>query len=75
MAAGRGGRAPDGFIEFLRKRLKSIDPDGVLLGEVWEEATNKHSMGGRRKYVDGHELDSVMDYPFRGCLWFLPRKD
>ena len=68
---------PDGFIEFLRKRLKSIDPDGVLLGEVWEEATNKHSMGGRRKYVDGHELDSVMDYPFRRLLmdFFLGRTD
>ena len=68
---------PDGFIEFLRKRLKSIDPDGVLLGEVWEEATNKHSMGGRRKYVDGHELDSVMDYPFRRLLmdFFLGRID
>lgn len=68
---------PDGFIEFLRKRLKSIDPEGVLLGEVWEEATNKHSMGGRRKYVDGHELDSVMDYPFRRLLmdFFLGRID
>lgn len=68
---------PDGFIEFLRKKLKSIDPDGVLLGEVWEEATNKHSMGGRRKYVDGHELDSVMDYPFRRLLmdFFLGRID
>lgn len=68
---------PDGFIEFLRKKLKSIDPDGVLLGEVWEEATNKHSMGGRRKYVDGHELDSVMDYPFRRLLmdFFLGRTD
>lgn len=68
---------PDGFIEFLRKKLKSIDPEGVLLGEVWEEATNKHSMGGRRKYVDGHELDSVMDYPFRRLLmdFFLGRID
>lgn len=68
---------PDGFIEFLRKKLKSIDPNGVLLGEVWEEATNKHSMGGRRKYVDGHELDSVMDYPFRRLLmdFFLGRID
>ncbi len=59
---------PDGFIEFLRKRLKGIDPEGVLLGEVWEEATNKQGMDGRRKYVDGHELDSVMDYPFRRLM-------
>ena len=65
------------YVGFLRKKLKSIDPNGVLLGEVWEEATNKHSMGGRRKYVDGHELDSVMDYPFRRLLmdFFLGRID
>lgn len=59
---------PDEFIAFLRAKLKSLDPNGVLLGEVWEEASNKHSLGGRRKYLDGHELDSVMNYPFRGLM-------
>lgn len=49
----------------------------MLLGEVWEEATNKHGAEGRRRYVDGHELDSVMDYPFRRLLmdFFLGRID
>lgn len=59
---------PDEFIEFLRKRIKANDPDGVILGEVWEDASNKVSLGGRRKYVDGFELDSIMDYPFRDAM-------
>ena len=55
---------PDPFIVFLREKLKALDPDGVLLGEVWEDASNKEVWGARRKYVDGYELDGVMGYPF-----------
>ena len=55
---------PDEFIAFLREKLKSLDPSGVLVGEVWEDASNKRSPN-RRKYVDGRELDGVMGYPFR----------
>ena len=66
---------PDEFIEFLRRRIKQNDPEGVILGEVWEEASNKQAYGHRRKYVDGHELDSVMGYPFRWAMidFFLER--
>lgn len=59
---------PDDFIRMLRRKLKSLNPDGVLLGEVWEDASNKHSMGSRRGYVNGDELDSVMNYPFREAV-------
>lgn len=59
---------PDEFIEFLRKRIKANDPEGVILGEVWEDASHKVSLGARRRYVDGFELDSVMDYPFRDAM-------
>ena len=27
---------PDEFIQLLRKRIKQINPDALLLGEVWE---------------------------------------
>ena len=66
---------PDEFIEFLRRRIKQNDPEGVILGEVWEEASNKQAYGHRRKYVDGYELDSVMGYPFRWAMidFFLER--
>ncbi|MEZ4508273.1 MAG: hypothetical protein R2881_01050 [Eubacteriales bacterium] len=39
---------PDEFIRILRKRLKQNDPEGVLLGEVWEDCSNKY---GRRAGV------------------------
>lgn len=55
---------PDEFIEKIRLALKSERPDGILIGEVWEDASNKISFGRRRNYLLGSELDSVMNYPF-----------
>lgn len=59
---------PDAFIARLRKRLKGLRPDAILIGEVWEDASNKSSYGNRRKYFTGGELDSVMNYPFRTAI-------
>lgn len=59
---------PDEFIAALRARLKEIKPEALLIGEVWEDASNKVSYGQRRRYFTGGELDSVMNYPFRNCI-------
>lgn len=59
---------PDSFIENVRSKIKSVSPDALLLGEVWEDASNKYSHGENRKYLMGHELDAVMNYPFRQAL-------
>ena len=59
---------PDSFIAETRARIKATDPDGLLLGEVWEDASNKISYGERRKYFMGDELDSTMHYPLRDIL-------
>ncbi len=59
---------PDSFIAETRARIKATDPDGLLLGEVWEDASNKISYGERRKYFMGDELDSTMHYPLRDVL-------
>lgn len=59
---------PDEYIAFLRKRLKAHGEDAVLLGEVWDDASSKEGFGTRRQYVDGQELDSVMNYPFKNAL-------
>ncbi len=59
---------PDSFIVKLRKAVKRSNPDGLLLGEVWEDASCKISHGGRRRYFLGDELDSVMNYPFRSAI-------
>ena len=59
---------PDEFIKLLRDRIKSINPDAYLLGEVWEDASNKTAYGRRRQYFTNGELDSVMNYPFRTAI-------
>lgn len=59
---------PDSFIVKLRNAVKRVNPEGLLLGEVWEDASNKISHGGRRQYFLGDELDSVMNYPFRTAI-------
>ncbi len=56
---------PDAVIDLMRSSIKETDPDALLLGEVWEDATTKISYGVRRRYALGDGLDSVMNYPFR----------
>ena len=60
---------PDGFLDALRARVKATDPDALVLGEVWEDASNKESYGHRRRYLLGKQLDSVMNYPFRDAIF------
>ena len=59
---------PDGFLDALRRRVKATKPDALVLGEVWEDASNKESYGYRRRYLLGQQLDSVMNYPFREAI-------
>ncbi len=68
---------PGVFIKNLRRVMKALDPDSVLVGEVWEDASNKISYNERREYLLGEELDSTMNYPFRRILldFFLEKKD
>lgn len=59
---------PDEFIERLHRRVHGINPDSIVLGEVWEDASNKVSYGVRRQYFTKLELDSVMNYPFKDAI-------
>lgn len=59
---------PGQFISSMRTVMKELDPDSVLIGEVWEDASNKISYGELREYFLGDELDGVMNYPFRKIL-------
>lgn len=56
---------PDSFIKKIYKTMKDFDKDSILIGEVWEDASNKESYGKVREYLQGDEMDSVMNYPFR----------
>ena len=67
---------PGEFIRRLRDKVKSVDPEAAVIGEVWEDASRKVSYGVRRPYLEGAELDSVMNYPFRASiLAFLKNAD
>ncbi len=59
---------PDEFIKILRREAKSQKSDSVIIGEVWEDASNKVSYGEQREYLLGDELDSVMNYPFKDSM-------
>lgn len=59
---------PDEFLDSFRKSVKDENPDALVLGEVWEDASNKCSYGQRRRYLLGDQLDSVMNYPFLNAV-------
>jgi len=56
---------PDAFLDAATRRIKSITPDALVLGEVWEDGSNKIAYGYRRRYLGGKQLDSVSNYPFK----------
>ncbi len=75
ITAGAGGwrldvadELPNQFLENLRIAAKTKSNDALVLGEVWEDASNKMSYGERRRYLLGGQLDSVMNYPFRNAI-------
>ncbi|MBQ0083334.1 MAG: glycoside hydrolase family 13 protein [Clostridiales bacterium] len=59
---------PDDFIVKIRNAVKKDNKEAYLLGEVWEDASNKMSYGTRREFLRGKELDSVMNYPFANAI-------
>ena len=59
---------PDEFIELIRSRMREIDEEAVLLGDVWEDASNKISYSKRRKYLQGKEVQAATNYPLRESL-------
>ena len=65
---------PDEFVLLLKKRIRELKPDALLMGEVWEDASNKEAYGRRRRYFADGELDSVMNYPFRTAIMNFVRK-
>ncbi len=56
---------PDCFLDRAVHAAKAANPDCIVLGEVWEDASNKISYSKRRRYLNGGQLDSVTNYPFK----------
>ena len=75
LALGIGGyrldvadELPDFFLKKLRKSVKESNPNAIIIGEVWEDASNKIAYAKRREYLQGNELDSVMNYPGKDAI-------
>lgn len=75
---------PDKFIKLLKAKMREVKGDSILIGEVWEDASNKISYSKKREYLFGEELDSVTNYPIRQLIieyikkgicveWFIKR--
>lgn len=59
----------DEFLDELRDAAKSAsDGEAVIIGEVWENAADKVAYGKRRRYFQGKQLDSVMNYPLKNAI-------
>ena len=65
------------FLDILRDTVKKAsNGEGIIIGEVWENAADKIAYGKRRRYFRGKQLDSVMNYPVRnGILAFVAEGD
>ena len=64
---------PDRFLDDLCARVReNTGGEGVVIGEVWENAADKIAYGRRRRYFRGGQLDGVMNYPVRtGLIAFV----
>ncbi len=51
-----------------RDYVKNENPDAIIIGEVWEDASDKIAYSKRREYLLGGELDSVMNYPLKDAI-------
>lgn len=56
------------FLVNLKKAARAEKSDALVLGEVWEDASNKIAYDSRRRYFRGRELDSVMNYPLKDAI-------
>lgn len=59
---------PDFFVEKIRDAIKRNNSNGIIIGEVWEDATNKIAYDTRKQYFLGKQLDSVMNYPLKNAI-------
>ncbi|UKI12331.1 MAG: glycoside hydrolase family 13 protein [Oscillospiraceae bacterium] len=70
----------DDFLDEFHASVRAAGAESarkpVIIGEVWENAAEKTAYGRRRRYLQGGQLDSVMNYPVRsGILAFVCDRD
>lgn len=57
----------DSFWQEFRRRVRALNPDAYIVGEIWHEA---------RRWLQGDQFDAVMNYLVTSaCLGFFPGKN
>ncbi len=59
---------PDFVVESIHAAARAEKSDAVVIGEVWEDASQKIAYDVRRRHVLGGHCDGVMNYPLRSAL-------
>ena len=59
---------PDDFVYGLHEAIRAENPNAVIIGEVWEDGSNKIAYGARRKHILGRHCDGLMNYPLRNAI-------
>lgn len=59
---------PDTFVQKIYRCIKKYGNEKLIIGEVWEDATNKIAYDKRRSYFIENELDGVMNYPLKNAI-------
>ena len=64
---------PDSFVHAVHRAARLEKPYATVIGEVWEDGSNKVAYGQRRKHILGGHCDGLMNYPLRNALlaWLL----
>jgi len=58
----------DVFLDKICASIRKQKSDAIVMGEVWEDAATKLAYGKRRAYFNGHQLNSVMNYPLKNAI-------
>ena len=59
---------PDIFLDPLCNAMRKEYSKALVVGEVWEDASNKIAYSTRRRYFLGGQLDSVTNYPLKNAI-------
>ena len=65
-----GDLLTDEFLSMIYDVVKKNNPDSIIIGEVWSDATNLrfHSENEWHRFVCGNEMESITDYPLHSLM-------
>jgi cyclomaltodextrinase len=59
---------PDSVVAAIHAAARAEKRDCVVIGEVWEDGSNKMAYSVRRRHIWGDHCDGLMNYPFQNAV-------